>query len=194
MLPSKAHVIIVQTTVLLSSLENHQTADCGQNYSQLNRMAADASHSVGLAKEHGGTGTEWLNEITSFGLLAEWIRYNELSDSVFLEIIEKSILMVSTKAEVLRRLEENRTRLSEFGVRRISLFGSFLYNQATDESDIDLLVEFRMDQKTFTNFSNLVYFLETLLGRRVEIVTTESLSPYIGPYILREAEHVTTDS
>ena len=99
--------------------------------------------------------------------------------------------MVSTKAEVLDVLEKNKSKLNAFGVRQFSLFGSFLYDQATDESDVDLIVEFEPDKKTFTNFSNLVFFLEELLGRRVEVVTKESLSPYIGPHILREAEHVT---
>ena len=99
--------------------------------------------------------------------------------------------MVSTKAEVLDVLEENESKLNAFGVRQFSLFGSFLYDQATDESDVDLLVEFEPDKKTFTNFSNLVFYLEELLDRRVEVITKESLSPYIGPHILREAEHVT---
>ena len=99
--------------------------------------------------------------------------------------------MVSTKAEVLEVLKKNKTKICAFGVRQYSLFGSFLYDQATAESDIDLLVEFEPGKKTFTNFSNLAFFLEDLFGRRVEIVTKESLSPYIGPHILREAEHVT---
>ena len=99
--------------------------------------------------------------------------------------------MVSTKKEVLDVLEKNKSKLNAFGVRQFSLFGSFLYDQATDESDVDLLVEFEPDKKTFTNFSNLVFYLEELLDRRVEVITKESLSPYIGPHILREAEHVT---
>ena len=66
----------------------------------------------------------------------------------------------------------------------------FLFDQATAESDVDLLVEFEPDQKTFTNFSNLTLFLEELLGPLVEIVTLESLRPHIGPHILREVEHV----
>ena len=37
----------------------------------------------------------------------------------------------------------------------------------------------------------LSFFLEELLGRKVELVTPESLSPYIGPHILREAEYAT---
>ena len=99
--------------------------------------------------------------------------------------------MVSTKAEVLEILEENQTVLNALGVHQLSLFGSFLHEQITAESDVDLFVEFEPDKKTFTNFSNLVFFLEDLLGRRVEVVTKESLSPYIGPHIMREAEHVT---
>jgi predicted nucleotidyltransferase len=98
--------------------------------------------------------------------------------------------MVSTKAEVLEVLGNNKAKLNTFGVRRISLFGSFLFDQVTAESDVDLLVEFEPNKKTFTNFSNLVFFLEECLGRRAEIITIESLSPYIGPHILREAEHV----
>ena len=99
--------------------------------------------------------------------------------------------MVSTKASVLEALQENKAKLNEFGVRRFILCGSFFFDQVTPESDADLLVEFEPNKKTFTNFSNLVFFLEELLGQRVEIVTVESLSPYIGPYILREVEYVT---
>jgi len=85
--------------------------------------------------------------------------------------------MVSTKAEVLEVLDNNKMKLNAFGVRQFSLFGSFLYDQVTSESDVDLLVEFEPDKKTFTNFSNLVFFLEELFGRQVEVVTKESLSP-----------------
>ena len=99
--------------------------------------------------------------------------------------------MVSTKAEVLNLIEKNKAILTTFGVRKFSLFGSFVFDQVTDKSDVDLLVEFEPDQKTFLNFTNLAFFLEELLGRKVEIVTKESLSPYIGPHILKEIEDVT---
>ena len=51
-------------------------------------------------------------------------------------------------------------------------------------------VEFEPGQKTFTNFSRLAFLLEELLGRPVEVLTADSLSPYIGPFILRESEYV----
>ncbi len=60
----------------------------------------------------------------------------------------------------------------------------------TDQSDVDILVEFEPQQKSFNNFMDLCFFLEDLLGRNVDLVTKESLSPYIGPRILDEVEYV----
>jgi predicted nucleotidyltransferase len=50
-------------------------------------------------------------------------------------------------------------------------------------------VEFEPGRKTFDNFMKLTFLLEDLLHHRVELVTAESLSPYIGPYILEEVEY-----
>jgi hypothetical protein len=51
-------------------------------------------------------------------------------------------------------------------------------------------VEFQPDRKTFDAFLALAELLEKVLQRRVDLVTTEALSPYIGPYILAEAVDV----
>jgi predicted nucleotidyltransferase len=51
------------------------------------------------------------------------------------------------------------------------------------------LVEFEEGRKTFDNFMQLSFLLEEVLQRHVELVTLESLSPYIGPHILREVEY-----
>ena len=60
-------------------------------------------------------------------------------------------------------------------------------------SDVDILVAFEPDQKTFDNFMDLSFFLEDLLGRPVDLVTVEALSPYIGLHILEEVEYVAID-
>jgi uncharacterized protein len=49
-------------------------------------------------------------------------------------------------------------------------------------------------EKTFDNFINLAFFLEDILGRKVDLITKESLSPYIGPRILQEVEYVSLNS
>src|SRR5215213_290389 len=95
-----------------------------------------------------------------------------------------------TKQQVVQRLHDAREQIFALGARRIALFGSVVRGEARPDSDVDLLVQFDREQKTFKNFMELAFLLEELLERRVELVTTEALSPFIGPHILREAEDV----
>lgn len=95
-----------------------------------------------------------------------------------------------TKEQVVERLEQAREQIQALGVRRLALFGSVVRGQARPDSDVDFLVQFDPEQKTLHNFMSLSFLLEELLQHRVELVTTESLSPFIGPHILREAEDV----
>ncbi|MBN1866532.1 nucleotidyltransferase family protein [Candidatus Sumerlaeota bacterium] len=97
--------------------------------------------------------------------------------------------MVSAKQDILDTILRNRHRLSELGIARIGLFGSFVRGEQRPDSDVDLLVEFEPGRKTFDSFMAVCFFLEDLLGRRVELVTPESLSPYLAPYILKEVEY-----
>jgi uncharacterized protein len=98
---------------------------------------------------------------------------------------------IATKQDILDTIHDNGPRLRAMGVNRIGLFGSFVRGQQKPESDIDLLVEFEPNKKTFDAFMELSFFLDDLLLHRVELVTIESLSPYIGPYILKEVEYAT---
>jgi predicted nucleotidyltransferase len=103
-------------------------------------------------------------------------------------------MAVQTKEQILSLLQEHHHHLRAFGVHRLGLFGSFIREQQGRESDVDILVEFEPGRKTFDTFMQLAFFLEALFGRRVELVTPESLSPYIGPHILREMEYVSFDA
>jgi predicted nucleotidyltransferase len=96
---------------------------------------------------------------------------------------------IKTKQDVLKVLYRNRDRLKALGVSKIGLFGSFLRGEQHHDSDIDLLVEFEAGQKTFDGFMELSFLLEEIFQRRIELVTLESLSPYIGPHILKEVEY-----
>jgi uncharacterized protein len=99
------------------------------------------------------------------------------------------MMPVETKEQVFALLRECQAELRRFGVRRCGLFGSFVRNQSRDRSDVDILVEFEPDKKTFDNFMHMAFFLEDRFGRKVDLVTSESLSPYIGPHVLREVEY-----
>ncbi len=98
-------------------------------------------------------------------------------------------MLLPDKNSILSTLASNSSQLHGFGVNRIGLFGSYVHDQATPDSDIDLLVDIRQDKKTFSNFMKLNYFLEDLLHKKVELVTLQSLSPHIGPHILNTVEY-----
>ena|SRR5664279_1722769 len=89
----------------------------------------------------------------------------------------------------LQMLESHEADLVRLGVQRLGLFGSCLRGEERTDSDIDLLVEFAEGRKTLIALVDLGDYLESLFGRRVELVTMESLSPYIGPHILREVQY-----
>ena len=87
-------------------------------------------------------------------------------------------------------LAASEPEIRALGVMRLALFGSVLRNQARPDSDVDLLVQFAPGAKTYDHFLALSELLELRLGRPVELVTTEALSPFIGPRILAEAQDV----
>jgi uncharacterized protein len=95
-----------------------------------------------------------------------------------------------TRDEAVERLQAIDAEIRALGVRRLALFGSVLRNEARVDSDVDLLVEFQPGQKTFDRFMALADLLEEALERPVEVVTTDALSPFIGPHILAEAADV----
>ena len=96
-----------------------------------------------------------------------------------------------TKKDVLSIIGRHQDEIKAFGVKKLGLFGSFVRNEQNIESDIDLLVEFEEGQKTFDNFMQVSFLLEELLKWPVELVTVESVSPYLRPYITQEVEYVT---
>jgi hypothetical protein len=103
---------------------------------------------------------------------------------------EVAMATATTKRDALNTLRQNSVRLQALGVKRLGLFGSFVREEQKPASDIDLLVEFQPGKKTFDNFMELSFLLEKLLRRKIELVTTDSLSPYLGPHILKEVEYV----
>lgn len=102
--------------------------------------------------------------------------------------------MIERKKDLFTLLAKHQEQLKQFGVKRWGVFGSFARDQQNTRSDVDILVEFEQGKKSFDNFMHLAFFLEEQVGRRVELVTPESLSPHIGPHILREVEYAPISS
>jgi predicted nucleotidyltransferase len=92
-----------------------------------------------------------------------------------------------TKEAILRLLRESYPQLTaQFGVRRIGLFGSFARETTQESSDIDLIVEFQ--RPIGLKFMEMVEYLETLLGRRVDVLTPAGLRGIRLPEVARHIE------
>jgi len=70
----------------------------------------------------------------------------------------------------------------------MALFGSYADGTATDNSDIDIMVEF--NQPVGFEFIDLSIELEALLQKRVDLVTKQAISPKLMPYISRQLQYV----
>lgn len=103
-------------------------------------------------------------------------------------------MIVTNKEEVLAVLQQHCAVIRSYGVQQYGLFGSFVRDESGNNSDVDILVDFEPGKKNFDNFINLAFFLEEILGRKVDLITRESLSPYLGPRILQEVEYVSLNT
>lgn len=95
-----------------------------------------------------------------------------------------------TKDGVLQLLRQHSPVLAErFGVTRLALYGSFARNQAIESSDIDILASFdpRPDWKRYFGTQ---FYLEDLLGRRIDLAMDGELRPEIRSYVERDLTYV----
>ena len=88
--------------------------------------------------------------------------------------------IIEIREKILYALKQN-------DVKRASLFGSVVRGELTDESDIDILVEFK-GRKSLLDLVGLKLELEEMLKRKVDILTYNSLHPLLKDRILREQE------
>ena len=95
------------------------------------------------------------------------------------------------KDYILTTIKLNKSKLEKLGIKNVGLFGSYIRNEQSDDSDIDILLDFEPDKENFDNYMKAYDLFEELFSNeKVEIVTKNGLSPYIGPKILMEVVYV----
>lgn len=95
--------------------------------------------------------------------------------------------------EIKKILEKNNNYLRQtFHIRELGIFGSFVKGEEKidNDSDIDILITFGKGYKDFFNYMRLKYYLENLLGRKVDLVIKEAVKPRLKERIFREVEYV----
>ncbi len=98
---------------------------------------------------------------------------------------------MTNKENILSQIKSQKIELSKLGICNVGLFGSYIRNEQTDKSDIDLIIDFEPGKENFDNFMAAYDLFEELFKNvKVEIVTKNGLSKYIGPLILSEVIYV----
>lgn len=98
---------------------------------------------------------------------------------------------MTTKESILKALRSRKKEFSELGIKNVGLFGSYTRNEQVANSDIDVLIDFDPEAENFDNFMAVYDIIEQLFkGEKIEVVTVNGLSPYIGPSILKEVQYV----
>ena len=98
---------------------------------------------------------------------------------------------MTTKENIVAILKSHKAKLSKYGVSNIGLFSSYLRNEQSEKSDIDLLVDFEPEKENFDNFMAVYDIFDNLFkNEKIEMVTKNGLSKYIGPKILNTVLYV----
>ena len=92
--------------------------------------------------------------------------------------------------QILQLLSSHKTILKEqFNVSRMALFGSAARDTMSADSDIDILVTFE-GPATSDRYFGVQFYLEDLLERPIDLVTTKALRRELKPYVEKEAVYV----
>jgi len=90
------------------------------------------------------------------------------------------------RAEALHRIAQSEAALRSMDVAELSLFGSVARDDATEASDVDLLVEFSRPVGLL-HFVRVRRFLESILEAKVDLVTRDAIKRQLREAILSEA-------
>ena len=92
--------------------------------------------------------------------------------------------------DVLKLLRTHKaTLVQRFGVTGLALFGSFARDQAANDSDVDILVQFD-GPATSDAYFGVQFYIEDLMGHPVDLVTDKALRAVLRPFIEREKVNV----
>jgi predicted nucleotidyltransferase len=93
--------------------------------------------------------------------------------------------------EIIKILRQNYKVISNtYGVMSIAVFGSYAKNKQKKRSDIDIFVDLKEKYKTFDNFMELKFFLEKIVGRKIDLLIKESIREELKQRIFKEAVYV----
>ena len=92
--------------------------------------------------------------------------------------------------EDIKRILQNykKTLENKYGIKKLGFFGSFSRDEATEKSDIDIYIEFDMEKIDLYKYLSLIDELESLFGKRVDIITKDGKNAIRLPSVRENIE------
>jgi uncharacterized protein len=95
-----------------------------------------------------------------------------------------------TKEQILECIEKNRIQIKSYGVKNLFLFGSFAKETATNNSDIDFIVEFEKYRGTYKDYMSLLIFLQDILKKdEIDLIKKNSIRKEFRDEILNGVKY-----
>ena len=92
--------------------------------------------------------------------------------------------------EIISKLKAEKANLyNKFKIKSIGVFGSYIRNEETSESDIDILVEFT-ETPGMKEFFQAEDYLEKLLNRKIDMVREKAIRKELKEDILSEVVYI----
>ena len=96
---------------------------------------------------------------------------------------------IMKRTTIVSRIQMHKSELTKLGVKSLSIFGSVARGDERPDSDLDILVEFE-GRATFDRFMDAKFYLEDMLGCKVDLVTPQAIKPRMKPHIMQDLVHV----
>ncbi|MGI0479542.1 nucleotidyltransferase family protein [Geminocystis sp. CENA526] len=93
------------------------------------------------------------------------------------------------KEKVLKIIKNQEKFFDKYQIKTLALFGSTARNEATENSDLDFLVEFNTSP-TFDNYMDLKFYLEKLFNKSIDLVIKQDLKPVIREEVMKDVFYV----
>lgn len=85
---------------------------------------------------------------------------------------------------IIQKIEQNKEKIRSFGVKSITLVGSYARNKQKEHSDIDLVIEFQKGRGLFDDFIHLLHFLQDCFRKNIDLVEKSLIREELEPYLL----------